>query len=174
MKEKGLYKLSGTCVKNEVNSMEQGKFELIETKEVCNNKKLEKQQETTLLWYMHLGHLNFDALYELSLQCTIDRLSQLSKISPVCDIYQARKQITKKFGRSMTRSVEPLVIIHYDLCDLFKCTSFNRAKYFVTFIDDHSRKIWVSLIKTKDRVLDEFVKFKAFVENQIGRRIKIL
>ena len=48
--------------------------------------------------------------------------------------------------------------------------------YFVTFIDDYSRKTWIYFLKTKesDEVLDRFKEFKAFVENQTGRRIKVL
>ena len=34
------------------------------------------------------------------------------------------------------------------------------AKYFITFIDDHSRYCEVSFIKIKNQVFSEFVKFK--------------
>ena len=48
--------------------------------------------------------------------------------------------------------------------------------YFVTLIDDYSRKTWIYLFKTKesDEVLDIFKEFKEFVENQTGRRIRVL
>lgn len=46
--------------------------------------------------------------------------------------------------------------------------------YYVTFINDHSRKTWVLLMKSKDEVLTKFQEFKAEVENLIERRIKIL
>ena len=48
--------------------------------------------------------------------------------------------------------------------------------YFVTFIDDYSRKTWIYFLKTKesDEVLDRFKEFKSLVENQTGRRIKVL
>jgi len=46
--------------------------------------------------------------------------------------------------------------------------------YYVTFIDDHSRKTWVYLMKTKDEVFTKFQEFKAEVENLTERRIKIL
>jgi len=40
----------------------------------------------------------------------------------------------------------------------------GRILYFVTFINDHSRKIWVSLLKTKDQVLEVFKEFHTKVE----------
>eukprot|EP00253_Pinus_taeda_P022805 PITA_22805 len=45
---------------------------------------------------------------------------------------------------------------------------------YVTFIDDHSRKTWVYLMKTKDEVFVKFQEFKVEVENLTERRIKIL
>ena len=36
--------------------------------------------------------------------------------------------------------------------------------YFVTFIDDHSRKVWAIAQKAKDHVLDAFKEFYVKVE----------
>ena len=46
--------------------------------------------------------------------------------------------------------------------------------YYVTFIDDYSRKTWVYFLKSKDEVFGKFKKFKALVENLSERKIKIL
>ena len=46
--------------------------------------------------------------------------------------------------------------------------------YYVTFIDEHSRKTWVYMMKSKDEVFTIFHEFKAEVENLTERRIKIL
>jgi len=50
--------------------------------------------------------------------------------------------------------------------------SLGGAFYFVTFIDDHSRKVWVSLLKTKDQVLEAFKEFHAKVECETGQKLK--
>ena len=47
-------------------------------------------------------------------------------------------------------------------------------KYFVTFIDDFSRKLWTYLIKKKSEVIEVFTKFKSMVERQSGRKLKVL
>ena len=39
-----------------------------------------------------------------------------------------------------------------DLCVPMKVKSLGRSFYFVTFINDHSRKIWAYRLKTKDQV----------------------
>ena len=44
----------------------------------------------------------------------------------------------------------------------------------MTFIDDHSRKTWLYLLKTKDKVFEKFKEFIFEVENPIERKIKNL
>ena len=39
-------------------------------------------------------------------------------------------------------------------------------QYYVTFIDDHSGKTWVYLMKSKDEVFNKFREFKAEVEKE--------
>jgi transposase InsO family protein len=45
--------------------------------------------------------------------------------------------------------------------------------YYVTFIDDISRKTWIYFMKTKDEVFNHF-RFQAHVDNMTGRKIKVL
>ncbi len=52
-----------------------------------------------------------------------------------------------------------------------KTTSRGGAQYFVTFIDDFSRKTHVYLLKVKGEVFDKFKAYKALVENQTGMKI---
>jgi transposase InsO family protein len=44
----------------------------------------------------------------------------------------------------------------------------------VLFIDDHSQKIRIYFLKTKDGVLTRFQDFRAHVENSTERKIKML
>jgi transposase InsO family protein len=44
----------------------------------------------------------------------------------------------------------------------------------VTFIDDYSRRTWIFFMKTKDEIFIRFREFKALVENQTGKKIKVL
>ncbi|XP_039133297.1 uncharacterized protein LOC120270366 [Dioscorea cayenensis subsp. rotundata] len=55
-----------------------------------------------------------------------------------------------------------------------KTPSLDGKHYFVTFIDDFSRRVWVYSMTTKDEVLNVFIKWKNMVENQFDRKIKWL
>ena len=50
----------------------------------------------------------------------------------------------------------------------------SSPKYSITFIDDYSRYMYLYLLRTKDEALDAFKNFKAEVEKQCGKQIKIM
>ena len=52
--------------------------------------------------------------------------------------------------------------------------SLGGNKYFVTFIDDALREVWVYLLKTKDQVFEHFNKFHAIAEREKGKPLKRL
>jgi transposase InsO family protein len=60
------------------------------------------------------------------------------------------------------------------VCGPFDTGSLGSNRYFVSFVDEYSRMMWLYLIKTKDEVLTVFQKFKVMVEKQAERGIKIL
>jgi len=47
-------------------------------------------------------------------------------------------------------------------------------RYFITFIDDHTRKLWLYPIRLKSDAFKKFREFKALVELQTGLRIKVI
>jgi Reverse transcriptase (RNA-dependent DNA polymerase)/Integrase core domain len=49
----------------------------------------------------------------------------------------------------------------------------ENASYLLTFIDDHSRHIWVYLLKTKDQQSQAFENYRSLVETQYDRKIKV-
>ena len=58
-----------------------------------------------------------------------------------------------------SRKTELLELVHSDLCGPMKTKTLGDVLYFVTFIDDCSRKLWVYVLKTKDQVLGVFKQF---------------
>ena len=67
-----------------------------------------------------------------------------------------------------------LELIHSDVCGPMPSTSLSGYEYYVTFIDDSSRKIWIYFLKTKDEVFRKFKEFKSLIESHLERRIKTL
>ena len=46
--------------------------------------------------------------------------------------------------------------------------------YYVSFIDDFSRNIWIYFLQKKSEVFAKFKEFKALIENQSENKIKVL
>ena len=84
-----------------------------------------------------------------------------------------------KFAKSPSPSSDNgatgiLDLIHNDVSGQMSHVSLSGYEYYVLFIDDHSRKTWIYFLKTKIEVFKQFQEFKALVETQIGRKIKVL
>ena len=53
-------------------------------------------------------------------------------------------------------------------------TSLSGYVYYVSFIDDYSRKTWIYFLKGKDEVFEKFKEFKDLVENISEKKINTL
>ena len=51
-------------------------------------------------------------------------------------------------------------------------SSLSGYVYYVSFIDDFSRKTWIYFMKNKDEVFCKFKEFKALIENHSEKKIK--
>ena len=69
---------------------------------------------------------------------------------------------------------EPLELIHSDVCGKMSTKSIGGAEYFLTFIDDKTRYVWVYMLTRKDEVFQRFQEWKALVENSSGHKVKVL
>ena len=61
--------------------------------------------------------------------------------------------------------------MHGDLCGPLPAVSFPGFKYFLTFIDDYSRRTSVYFLKLKSEVFDMFLAYEVLLEKKIGHHI---
>ena len=64
---------------------------------------------------------------------------------------------------------ERLEILHTDVCVPTQVSYLGGSRYYVTFIDDATRKTWFYCIQQKSDVFDTFNKWKSLVENETGK-----
>jgi hypothetical protein len=124
------------------------------------------------LWHRILVHINYKALPYVSNAVTglpdfkVDH-------EDVCKGCAQGKNIKNPFPKSDSKA-GVLELIHSDVCDPMPSTSLSGYVYYVSFIDDYSRKTWVYFLKSKDEVFGKFKELKALIENLAKRKIKIL
>ena len=72
------------------------------------------------------------------------------------------------------RASEASQVVHSDICGPFEVSSLGGSKYFITFIDEFTRMIWLYTIKLKSEALEIFKRFKISVEKESDKSIRIL
>ena len=78
------------------------------------------------------------------------------------------------FNGSCERGEGLLDLIHTNVCGPFRSTIRGANRFYVTFTDDYSRYGYMYLIKHNSETFEKFKEFKHEVENQLGRKIKML
>ncbi|MCH81362.1 copia-type polyprotein, partial [Trifolium medium] len=127
------------------------------------------------IWHLRFGHLNFRYLHQLVSKGMVTGLPKIDIPDKICDGCLVGKQSRNAFNKSLPmRSSNVLEVVHSDVCGPFDVNSLGGNRYFVTFVDEYSRKMWIYLLKAKDEVFYVFKNFKALVENQSGRKLRIL
>ena len=74
--------------------------------------------------------------------------------------------------KSETKTKGTLELIHSDVSGPIPSTTLSGYEYYVTFIDDYSRKTWIYFLKNKSEVFGKFKEFKALIENHNEKKIK--
>ncbi|KAI3461497.1 hypothetical protein Pfo_018160 [Paulownia fortunei] len=75
-----------------------------------------------------------------------------------CEHCVLGKQKRVKFGTAIHNTKGILDYVHSDVWGPSNTLSLGGKHYFVTFIDDFSRRVWVYTMKTKDEVFGIFLK----------------
>ena len=91
-----------------------------------------------------------------------------------CEFCLFGKQHRVSFNIPSTRKPNVLDLVYSDVYGPIDVETLGGNKYFVTFIDDASQKVWFYVLKTKDQVFEHFKKFHAMVEREKGKLLKCL
>ena len=128
------------------------------------------------MWHKQIRHVNPQRLKSMQTQGIVTGLPNFktADMQKVCEACQFGKQSRHAFAKERNVSENPLEVIHSDVWGPTKSTSMAGSNYYVTFIDDHNRKVWLYCMKAKSEVFEHFKHFKMMVEKEIGMHIKCL
>ena len=92
----------------------------------------------------------------------VQGLPNIDEIREVCEKCQLGKQHKEPFlSRSFWETYYHLELVHTDLCGPIQVPSLRGNQYFILFVDNYTRKIWVYFMKEKS---ETFSHFKAQVK----------
>jgi hypothetical protein len=125
------------------------------------------------IWHRMMAHLHHGAMQVLR-EMVMGVPDFSLEHHELCKGCALGKYTKTAFPSIDSRAAGILDLIHTDVCGPMSSTWLTGSLYYVVFIDDFSRKSWIFFMKTKGQVFNRFQEFKALVENQTGKKIRVL
>ncbi|KAK8951630.1 hypothetical protein KSP39_PZI004097 [Platanthera zijinensis] len=133
----------------------------------------EQYKDESWLWHARWGHLNFRALHDMGRFKMVEGMPSIEHSQELCDGCLVAKQRRLPFPSvAAGRATKPLQLVHGDLCGPITPATPGGKQYFFLLVDDHSRFMWVELLRSKDEALDAFKRLKARAEMETEFKIK--
>ena len=110
--------------------------------------------DRTKLWHMRLTHMGENGMKELSKQGLLgnDMITSLQ----FCEKCVFGKVTRHRFNPGKKETKQTLDYVHSDLWGPSQVPSHGGARYFITFIDDYSKRVWVYMLKHKNKAFERF------------------
>ncbi|KAL5851083.1 hypothetical protein ACOSQ3_006201 [Xanthoceras sorbifolium] len=108
-------------------------------------------KDSSTLWHRKLGHISIERIKRL---VNVGVLSTLNFTNFETCVGCIKGKHTNKLRKGASRSSDILEIIHTDIC----CSDMDSygQKYFISFIDDYSRYMYLYLLHNKNEALNAF------------------
>jgi transposase InsO family protein len=116
-------------------------------------------------WHCRLGHPS-----SVNLKHLVPTLPTFSNFN--CETCELSKHHRATFKlRTDDPCLHPFELVHSDIWGPARTTGLCDARYFVTFIDDHSRLTWVYVLKDRSQLFSVFQSFYAEISNQFNAKL---
>ena len=121
-----------------------------------------------MLWHFWLGHPSFRYLKHL-----FPKLFDKDPSMLHCEICEFVRHHCSSFPVQSYNPSKPFAIIHSDVWGPNKIWTLSNKKWFITFIDDHTKLCWVYLLKEKFEAEQAVRNFFKMVQNQFQTNIQV-
>ncbi|KAG9447257.1 hypothetical protein H6P81_013385 [Aristolochia fimbriata] len=117
-----------------------------------------------------LGHVSSHTLLKL---VSNGLLGSISSAPLNCVSCKLGKHTALPYNSSDTRALAPFDHIHSDVWGPVPISTMGGSAYYVVFIDDFSRFVWVYLLQSRFAFYTAYVEFSTMVHTQFSKTIKI-
>ena len=133
-------------------------------KKVCAAIKLSLER-----WHARLGHPSFSIVKQVLSKNKLPVVGEHNSETN-CDSCQRAKSHQLPYPVSTSVSTKPLQLIFSDVWGPAPI-SVGKHAYYVSFIDDFSKYMWIYLLKKRSDVFQVFHNFQALVERKFDSKI---
>ncbi|KAB2597276.1 Sc-RNase [Pyrus ussuriensis x Pyrus communis] len=132
-------------------------------------------EESFWLWHKRYGHLNYINLMLLQEKEMVQGLPRLQVTEHVCSGCAIGKGHREPFDKKKAwRYSQPLELIHSDICGLMQIITLGGNRFFLTFINDHTRIFVYLQNRCPTSALNNITPFEAISGRKPGvKHLKI-
>jgi hypothetical protein len=120
-------------------------------------------------WHNRLGHPTLPIVHRVISQNKLPCVREHHQ-DTLCDACQQTKSHQLTYPKSLSVSKFPLDLIFSVVWGLAP-DSFGRNKYYVSFIDDHSKFVWIYLLRYESQVFENFHEFQQLVRSGLIEKL---
>ncbi|CAN1325713.1 Retrovirus-related Pol polyprotein from transposon RE2 [Linum perenne] len=146
---------SGCVLQEEESGKMIGKIEVKDGLYVLSTGEMDNKLSTEkdiLLWHFRLGHPSFVYLERILPQLFRNKKATL----PNCEVCQLAKHTRSTYSSIGYRPTKPFSVIHSDIWGPMRVKNLHNTRWFITFIDGHTRMTWTFLMKEKSETASLF------------------
>ncbi|GJZ84657.1 retrovirus-related pol polyprotein from transposon TNT 1-94 [Tanacetum coccineum] len=133
---------------------------------------IQEKESLAQVWHKRLGHISEAGLHELEKREVLGNKG-LGKLE-FCENCVLGKSTRVSFGRGQHTTEGVIDYVHADLWGPSRVESMSGCRYFLSIVDDYSRRVWVHFLRHKNEAFSKFKEWKQLVENHTGRKLKKL
>jgi hypothetical protein len=105
------------------------------------------------IWHRRLGHVSFPVIHKaISLPIP-------NKNRPICSDCQLAKSHAMPFIKMHVAVSQPLELIYSDVWGPASTLSTSGARYYISFLDDATKFLWLFPLKLKSDAYQTFLSF---------------
>lgn len=123
-----------------------------------------------MLNHYRLGHPNFLYLEKLFPSLFKDKNSKFFQ----CEVCQFSKHVRNSYPNLPYKKSHPFSLIHSDIWGPSRIKNITGTRWFILFVDDHTRITWLFLMKEKSEAGQIFKNFNAMIQTQFQTKIQVL
>lgn len=120
---------------------------------VNNTEKIE-------LWHCRLGHMSEKGMKLLLNDGKIPKLKSVDHHLCKSCVFGKQERVSFLIGGRELKH-DRLELVHTNVYKPATVSSFRGSYYYITFIDDSTKKLWVYYMQNKSKVYNVFKKYKS-------------
>jgi transposase InsO family protein len=122
-------------------------------------------------WHRRFGHVGLSGLKRLLQAEMVDGLKVNENVPfQACTACIEAKQAHNPFPKTtINRSTSPGELTHTDVWGPARTTAISGARYYITFIDDCTRRCTVQFMKSKNEATEKVKNYLMHIERQRGK-----